>query len=172
MNKTLLCMALLAAGLSRAQAGDCVRSEPSPIFAANRSDIQSHTFTTQSDHEALERFRMAPGISVEARHGGCEYFLTSYRFESPELFAKGYSVTQAYQAGAKLLRQLQQLHAETGFDLVLAAGAMQHGAPALDLELPVRGDGVPPLETTMSLQAAGRQNGMGFVQIVLFRGPL
>jgi hypothetical protein len=38
--------------------------------------------------------------------------------------------------------------------------------------LPVAGDGVPPLEAVVTIDAAGRKDGQGRIALSLSRGPL
>ena len=126
---------LLAASLL-AHAQDCVdpvRSVPSPLFAATHAGIRAHSFALTSNHDAVERFEFGDGIQAEVRHGGCEYYVTTYRFSAPALFARGYTTRQVYA---------------------------------------VDGDGVDPLQGGVVIDAAGRRNRAGFVQVILFRGPL
>jgi hypothetical protein len=131
---------LLAASLL-AHAQDCVdpvRSVPSPLFAGVRATgthagIRAHSFALTSNHDAVERFEFGYGIQAEVRHGGCEYYVTTYRFSAPALFARGYTTRQVYA---------------------------------------VDGDGVDPLQGGVVIDAAGRRNRAGFVQVILFRGPL
>lgn len=160
-----------------AQADDCVRSTPSAIFAADRGDIRAHTFTLKSEHEAIERFRLASGIRVEVAHGGCEYLVNTLRFESNHLFAKGWSVADSYKEAASMLRMLQGAHAETNFDLGLAAATLLEESgrkrnPTMNRELAIHGDGEPPLEAGVKISAAGRRKGAGYLEVTLFRGPL
>jgi len=162
---------------SAVQADDCVRSTPSPVFAAARKDVQAHIFTLKSDHEAVERFKLAPGMQVKVEHGGCEYFVTKIRFEAPELFAKTYTDAMAYETAASLLRTLNNARPEVGFDLGLAsetllAEARRKRTPKLDHELSIQGDGVPPLQARIVIDAAGRARSLGYLEVTLFRGPL
>jgi hypothetical protein len=90
------------------------------MFPGDRGDVQSHRFTVQSDHEAVEQFRLDPATLVKVEHGGCEYVVTKLRFESPRLFVKKYSDALAYESAVSLLRQLKAARPELAFDLDLA----------------------------------------------------
>lgn len=169
----------LIAGMlcSTTRADDCVRSTPAPIFSANRSDIQTHSFTLRSDHEAVERFRFGSDTEVKVEHGGCEYYVTKLRFESPSLFAKKYSDTLAYQNAASLLRKLKDSRPEINFDLELASQTLLKEAgrkrvPKLNQEFRIQGDGVSPLQAVIQIDAAGRGRSFGYLEVTLFRGPL
>jgi hypothetical protein len=167
---------LLAASL-QAQAQDCVRSVPSPLFAGAQAGIRAHSFALASKHEAIERFEFGDGIQAEVRHGGCEYYVTTYRFSAPPLFARGYTTRQVYAAAAGFLRTLAALRADTASDPGLAAATLDAQArapadPVLGREIAVDGDGEAPLRGQVKVDAAGRRNRAGFVQVTLFRGPL
>lgn len=169
----------LIAGImcSTARADDCVRSTPTPMFPAGRSDIQSHRFTIESDHEAVEQFRLGPLTQVKVEHGGCEYVVAKLRFESPSLFEKTYSDALAYQNAVSLLRQLKDARPDITFDLELASRTLLKEAGSrrgtrLGRELAVRGDGVSPLQAVIVVGAAGREKSSGFLEVTLFRGPL
>lgn len=54
----------------------------------------------------------------------------------------------------------------------LDAQARAPADPALGRELVVDGDGEAPLQGQVKVDAAGRRNRAGFVQVTLFRGPL
>lgn len=150
-----------------AHAEDCIRSTPSPIFATDRAGLGSHAFALKSDHEATERFRLPSGMQVEVELGGCEYFVTTFRFQS-----KAHSAVDGYKEAASLLGMLQGEHADTTFDLNLAAATLLKEAgrkPRLGRELAVHGDGVPPLEAIVTV---GRRKASGPLEVTLFRGPL
>lgn len=150
-----------------ALAGDCVRSTPSAIFTGDGAGVQAHAFVLKTDHEATERFRLASGMQVDVELGGCEYFVTTFRFQS-----KAHSAADSYREAASLLRTLQSEHADTGFDLDLAAATLLNAAgrkSRLDREFAVHGDGVPPLEAVVTV---GRKSASGPLEITLFRGPL
>jgi hypothetical protein len=160
-----------------AQADDCIRSTPTPMFPAHRDAIQAHRFALESDHEALERFQLGPAMQVKVEHGGCEYFVTKLRFESPKLFAKNYTDAMAYETAASLLKKLKDARPELPFDLDLASAriakeARRKRVPGLNQEFVVDGDGVPPLQATVVIDAAGRGRTSGYVEVTLFRGPL
>ena len=170
---------LLAASLL-AHAQDCVdpvRSVPSPLFAATHAGIRAHSFALTSNHDAVERFEFGDGIQAEVRHGGCEYYVTTYRFSAPALFARGYTTRQVYAAAAGFLRTLAALQPNTASPPGLAAATLDaqaraSAAPVLGREIAVDGDGVDPLQGGVVIDAAGRRNRAGFVQVILFRGPL
>jgi hypothetical protein len=172
-------IAALGAALSGApaHADDCVRGVPTPAFSAQRMPIRDHRFDLRSDQEAIERFRFGPGTRVELRHGGCEYVVASFRFASADLLKAGQGAADAYRAAAALLLALDRLHPATGFRLQLAAAALLREVrrtpqPQLDKALPVAGDGVPPLEAVVTIDAAGRKDGQGRIALSLSRGPL
>jgi hypothetical protein len=170
---------LLAASLL-AHAQDCVdpvRSVPSPLFAGVRAGIRAHSFALSSNHDAVERFEFGDGIQAEVRHGGCEYYVTTYRFSAPALFARGYTTRQVYTAAAGFLRTLAALQPNTASPPDLAAATLDAqarapAAPVLGHEFAVDGDGVDPLQGGVVIDAAGRRKRAGFVQVTLFRGPL
>jgi hypothetical protein len=169
----------LTAGImcSMARADDCVRSTPAPIFAANRNDVQAHSFTLNSNHEAVERFHLGSGTQVTVEHGGCEYFVTKIRFESPALFAKKYTDSMAYETAASLLQKLKDSRPELNFDLNLASEtllkeARQKRVPKLNQEFSIPGDGSPPLQAMVQIDSAGRHGSFGYLEVTLFRGPL
>lgn len=173
----ILLAAALSAGALPARAQYCVRSVPAPLFAATQPGIRAHSFSLSSQHEATERFEFGDGVQAEVSHGGCEYYVTTYRFSAPPLFARGYTPRQVYAAAAGFLRTLAALRPDTSSDLGLAAATLdaQANAPAnpvLGQELTVDGDGAAPLQGQVKVDAAGRRNRAGFVQVTLFRGPL
>ena len=162
-----------------AYADDCVTAPPTPMFSTARRDIQSHGFRRKSAHEAIERLRLGPDTQVRVEHGGCEYVVAKLRFESPDLFANRYADGLAYEQAAALLGRLQALRPARGFDFdlrlarkTLLAAAGRKRPPGLGEEFHVRGDGVPPLEAVLQVEAAGRRGKGGFVDVTLFRGPL
>jgi len=169
----------LVAGIfcATVHADDCVRSRPRPIFPASRDDIQSHRFTIESDHEAVEQFRLDTLTQVKVEHGGCEYVVTKLRFESPTLFAKTYSDALAYETAVSLLRRLNDARPDSSFDLELASRTLMKEARKgrggkIGRELAVQGDGVSPLQAVILIDAAGREQSRGFLAVTLFRGPL
>lgn len=177
--KKLVLGMCLTAGITctAARADDCVRSTPAPIFPAGRNDVQAHTFALKSDHEAVEQFVLRSNLQVKVEHGGCEYFVTKIRFESSELFAAKYSDSMAYESAAGLLQELKKARPELNFDLDLASNTLRtevkrNRASKLNHELSIQGDGVPPLQAMILLDAAGREKSIGFLQVTLFRGPL
>lgn len=160
-----------------AHADDCVRSTPSPIFPADLHTVRDYGFRLQSDHEAAERFRFGPNMQVRVEHGGCEYFVTKFRFQSPALFSGTYSPALAYRTAASLLQQLNALRPESGFELDMASKTLlrvttRRPMPMLDKQFAVRGDGVAPLEAVVVVNAAGRRKSFGYLEVTLFRGPL
>lgn len=162
---------------SIARADGCVRSTPTPIFATNRTDVQAHSFTLQSDHEAVERFNLGTNTQVKVEHGGCEYFVTNVRFESPDLFREKYTNAVAYQIAASLLQALRQCRPELNFDLDLASKTLlqeinRNPMLKLEQEFPIQGDGIPPIQARLLINAAGRDGSFGFLKITMFRGPL
>lgn len=174
----VLGLVLGAAGaFAAAHADECVRSTPSPLFPAGRHEVQAHGFRLQSDHEAVERFQLGPDLRVTVAHGGCECFVTRFRFEAPGLFLKKYSPALAYAAAASLLRQLNGLRPDSPSALDLAAASLLQAArrtrvPELGQELPGQGDGSAPLATVVVVDAAGRGKSFGYIDISLFIGPL
>lgn len=177
--KNFLFGLVLSAGAisSMAHADECVRSTPAPIFAANRDDVQAHSFTLKSRHEAVERFRLGSDTQVKVEHGGCEYFVTKFRFESPNLFVEKYSRAIAYKTAASLLQKLKDSRQESGFDLDLASETLLKEAgrrqvPKLNQELRIQGDGVAPLQGGIQIDSAGRNRSFGYLEVTLFRGPL
>jgi len=177
-NILVFCTILIAGFVcSTGRADDCVRSEPFPAFSPNHKNILEHRFELTSKHVAIERFRLASGMQVEVQHGGCEYFVSRFKFESKELLTPPRSVAGAYKKAAALLQALQRLNPDAGFDLQLAAEALLREAagnrdPRIDRELPVRGDGVPPLEAVVKVDSVSRLSTAGRIEVTLFRGPL
>lgn len=179
MRVIVLAAALLAgAGAhARARAQDCMRSEAAPLFPKPLASIGAHAFTTTSNHEGVERFTFGDGVRADVNHGGCEYDVTTLRFSAPALFARGYAARQAYAAAAAYLRTLAALRPETSNDFGAAAATLDARAsaaptPAFGEELAVDGDGAPPIQGRVKVDAAGRQGKSGYVQVTLFKGPL
>jgi hypothetical protein len=169
----------LTAGIvcSMARADDCVRSTPSPIFAADRNDVRPHSFMLKSDHEAVERFHLGSDTQVKVEHGGCEYFVTTLRFESPDLFAKKYTDAMAYETAASLLLKLKDARPEFIFDLDLASETLLKEArrkrvPKLSQEFSIQRDRSSPLQAMMQIDAAGRHKSFGYLEVSFFIGPL
>lgn len=161
------------------RADDCVTGAPTPMFSAARRDIPAHAFQRKSAHEAIERFRLGPDVQVRVEHGGCEYVVAKFRFESPGLFANSHADGLAYEQAAALLGRLKALRPERDFDFdlglagkTLLQAARRKRPPGLGEELHVRGDGVAPLEAVLQVEAAGRRGASGYVEVSLFRGPL
>jgi hypothetical protein len=176
-NTVLFCAGLLTgfACLS-VHADECIRSTPFPIFKGH-DRVKEHRFELKANSEAFERFRLASGMQVLVTHGGCEYFVTKFRFESKDLFASGYSTATAYKAAASLLRELDRLRAHSTFDLHLASATLLRAARRnhhlkLNEEFAVSGDGVAELEARTQIDAAGRRPSEGYLELTLFRGPL
>jgi len=178
-----LCLLLLTAVLASPAIGHCageeacVRGEPAPVFPAAQAGIKAHRFNTVSSHEARERVELASGMTVDIHHQGCEYFVTTFRFEGAGILKSDASIKASYQAAAELLRQLGHLKSDPGFDLALAAATLEKASRsaqplAFELELPVAGDGTDFLQSQVKLDNAGRKAASGFVQITLFKGPL
>jgi hypothetical protein len=179
LRVVVLCLVLaIAPSAAWASASDdCVRSEPAPIFDAARSDIKSHRFVPVSGHEAKEYAVLASGASLEIHHGGCESFVTTFRWQSAQLARNVKSRLDAYMAAATLLRELKKVKESSGFDLALAATVLETAArknPNIEFEeqLAVKGDGIDFLQAQVQVDAAGQKSGIGFIQVSLFRGPL
>lgn len=156
---------------------ECVRSEPAPVFEAKQLGIHSHRFALVSSHEAQEQLRLNSGELVDIHHGGCEYFVTTFRFSSVNILKSSKSRLDAYKISATLLRRLQQLKGKSGFDLVLAARTLEavvekNRAIEFGRQFAVDGDGTDFLQTQVQVDAAGQKAGVGFVQVSLFKGPL
>lgn len=164
-------------GVCAPESEECIRSEPAPVFDAKQPAIRSHQFVPVSNHEAREYVVLASGESLEIHHGGCEYFVTTFRFQSRYILKDIKSRPATYTAAATLLRRLQQLNEKSGFDLALAAktletAARRNSAIEFEEQLAVEGDGTDFLQTQVQVDAAGEVSGKGFVQISLFKGPL
>jgi hypothetical protein len=130
-----------------------------------------------SKHEAKEYVVLASGVSLEVRHGGCESFVTTFRWQSPNIAQNVKSRLDAYLMAAGLLRGLQQLNEHSGFDVVRAASALEAAArknPKIGFEeqLVVQGDGTDFLQAQVQIDTAGQKSGIGFIQVSLLRGPL
>lgn len=169
--------ALMAAVTGRCAEEGCVRSAPAPVFRGSQAGLGAHRFKTISSHEAREHVELASGVSVDIHHQGCEYFVTTFRFESADILKNGTSVQAAYQSAAGLLRQLGRLKGEFVFDLQLAAATLDQTSRdsrplELEQEIPFGGDGSGLLQTQVKIDSAGRNAKSGFVQVTLFLGPL
>jgi hypothetical protein len=156
---------------------ECVRGEPIPVFNAGRPGIRAHNFVSVSSHEANEFVTLSSGEAVEIHHGGCEYFVTTFRFHSKRILKDGKSPRDAYKTAAALLRRIGQLKEESGFDLIRAAGTLEAAVrrnPGVNFEEPfaVEGDGIDFLQAQVQVDALSRKGGIGFLQVSLFRGPL
>src|SRR5476649_284281 len=169
-------LALPLAGFCAAQSDDCVRSEPGPVFDGKQAGISSYHFSPVSSHEAREQLVLNSGESVEIKHGGCEYMVTTFRIQAKSISSSVKTAREAYLTAAASLRRLQQLKETSGFNLALAAGALDAAVkrnPKIDFgeEIPVEGDGVDFLQAQVQVDAAGWESGVGHIQITLFRGP-
>ncbi len=177
---TVLLGAVLATPLTAmcaSESDECIRSEPTPVFNAVQSGIKSHRFVRVSSHEAKEYVVLSSGVSLEVRHGGCESFVTTFRWQSANIAKNVKSRLDAYLTAAGLLRSLQRLNEHSGFDVVLAAAALEAAArknPKIEFEeqLAVQGDGADFLQAQVQVDAAGQKSGIGFIQVSLLRGPL
>jgi hypothetical protein len=172
-----IALALPSTAMCASAADDCVRSEPAPVFEAVQAGLRSHRFVPLSRHEAKEYVVLASGASLEVHHGGCEYFVTTFRWQSARIARHVKSRPDAYLAAAALMRELRQLKQNPGFDLVLAAATLETAArknPKLEYEeqLAVEGDGDDFLQAQVQLDAAGQKSGVGYIQVTLSRGPL
>lgn len=178
--KRVIALIAISVGLvsSPARADDCVRGEPTPLFAGTgKENISGHRFTLTSEHEAKEEFRFGSTTKVEVTHGGCEYVVLTMRVKSASLFATKYSHELAYREAARFLQQLTRLRPEITFDLEQAAATLLKASTArrsviLDRELVVIGDGAPPLQAGIKVASARRQESVGYFAVTLFRGPL
>lgn|GEM_PF-2004162 len=170
-----IALALPLPGLCAPAPGDCVRSAPVPAFNAKQPGIRSYRFSPVSDHEAREYLALTTGESVDIRHGGCEYLVTTLHIKSKSIPIRLTAGRDAFLVAANLLRQLRQLKDTSGFDLALAANTLSaaaKGNPAFEEPLAVEGDGADFLQAQVQVDATGQESGAGFVQITLFRGPL
>lgn len=165
------------AGMCAQAPSECVRSKPAPVFKGGQPGIRSHRFVPVSDHEAREYAVLNSGELLDIRHGGCEYFVTTFRFKSRLILKSIKSRNNAYMLAATLLRRLQQMKVSSGFNLALAAGALDVVARSnSEIEFgeafAVEGDGTDFLQAQVQLDEVGRKPGNEFIQISLFRGPL
>ncbi|MGO4467784.1 M13 family metallopeptidase [Pseudoduganella sp. RAF53_2] len=151
-----IALALPLPGLCAPAPGDCVRSAPAPAFNAKQPGIRSYRFSPVSDHEAREYLALTTGESVDIRHGGCEYLVTTLRIKSKSIPIRLTAGRDAFLTAANLLRRLRQLKDTSGFDLALAANTLSaaaKGNPAFEEPLAVEGDGTDFLQAQV---ASGR----------------
>lgn len=165
------------AGTCAPKPSECVRSKPAPVFNGVQPGVRSHRFVPVSDHEASEYAVLTSGESMDIRHGGCEYFVTTFRFQSGLTLRNVKSRHDAYMVAATLLRRLQQLKESSGFDLALAASTLDVAARRnSEIEfgepLAVEGGETDFLQTQVQVDEVGRKPGNEFIQISLFKGPL
>lgn len=166
-------LSLASAAASAAGAdSDCVRSEPTPLFADASPHVRDHTFRVRSRHEATEHFRLDGGVEVIVEHGGCEYVVATLRFRGPAL-----GDGNPYATAARLLQTLQADGAQIPFQLNAAARtlnvlARNRPMPAFGTEHVVTDDGEAPLQAGIRLDRASGNGKVGSVQVTLFRGPL
>ena len=170
-------LALPLTAMCASASDECIRSEPAPVFTAVQSGIKSHRFARVSSHEAKEHVVLSSGVSLEVIHGGCESFVTTFRWQSAQIARSVKSRSDAYMVAATLLRGLKTLKENSGFDLALAAAALEAAARnnpkiAFEEQLAVAGDGVDFLQAQVQVDGAGQKSGIGFIQVSLLRGPL
>ncbi|MRW92929.1 hypothetical protein GJ699_23300 [Duganella sp. FT80W] len=171
--KTFYAALLLLLSLSAWAEDSCMRSEAEPMFTPHQPGLRNYQFKRLSATEAQESFQLASGESVLLEHGGCEYFVTKFRFSSPAILKQGATRKQAFASAGQLLRRLRLLKGDSAFDLLLAARTLETAVQRKpDVEYgesqDVEGDGEDFLQTQAQLVAAGP----GFVQLMLFKGPL
>jgi len=158
---------------------ECVRGEPEPLYSRKNSKIKSHSFTLRSRTEAIENIVSLSGDRVIIMHGGCEYYVNSFRYESDEISASNPSAPYWGAEAAKALRRLHALGLTGVFDYVKAAETLEKliNEPehlSFDSEIPVEGDGTDFLQTRVVLKGGGRLQGQtgGYVAFELLKGPL
>ena len=78
-------LALPGSGICAPAPYDCARSEPTPVFDMRQAGIPTHCYFPVSSHEAREYIVLTTGESLEIRLGGCEYFVTTFRVQSPRI---------------------------------------------------------------------------------------
>lgn len=173
MKKICVAIMFLLSSLPARADDECVRGVPEPMFGAGQAGVRGHRFKSLSSHEATESVQLASGVKIDMEHGGCEYVVTKFRFSGPDILKQGAARDQAFAAASQALRQLLQFKLNSAFDLQLAARTLadafkQHPGIQFEEPLMVDGDGADFLQTQVELDAAGP----GFVQLMLFKGPL
>lgn len=164
-------------GLCAETANNCTRGEPYPAFSKNRPEIQSRQFFLISAHEAREKIQLRAGGLIRIRHTGCEYYVTTFKFESKELMQGNPSIRATYREAALWLRKLEQLKADSIFKLGLAADTLEQASgKSSDVKIAdafaVDGDGTDFLQTQVRIDRTGRNGPLGFIEVSLFKGPL
>ena len=170
---------IMASGLWLFSHGEdeCMRGKPYPVFSKNLPELRSRQFSLKSVHEANERIQLKSGESIRIHHWGCEYYVITFRFESADILKAGMSKSAAFKEAVPLLRKLQQLKADSVFDLGLAASTLekailQPNDLAFGEQFPVEGDGTDFLQTQVKIDSAGRNDKVGFIEVSLLKGPL
>lgn len=127
-------LALGLAGLPVLQAGPapqapaptrrCARPVPAPVLKA-QAGLSALAFQAVSDHEATESAVLDGGTTLSITHWGCQDLMLTFAFESKALPDLTKDVPAGYREAAAQLRRLIALKADTGFNLVKAAEALE-----------------------------------------------
>jgi len=170
---------IMASGLGLFSLGEdeCMRGKPYPVFSKDLPELHNRRFSLKSAHEANERVQLKSGESIRIHHWGCEYYMITFRVESAGILKAGMSKSAAFKEAVLLLRKLQQLKADSVFNLGLAANTLEKAILqptdlSFDEQFPVEGDGTDFLQTQVKVDSAGRIGKAGFIEISLLKGPL
>jgi hypothetical protein len=83
---------------------ECIRGEPEPSL--NLNIFPSRKFTSISKTKAIETASLTNGDQLIIKHGGCEYFVQTYRFETSRFQADTSNLIFWYKNAVKLLNEI------------------------------------------------------------------
>lgn len=84
---------------------DCIRGEPEPSLDLNV--FPTRQFTSISKTTAIETASLTNGDKLIIKHGGCEYFIQTYRFETSRFQADTSKIILWYKNTVKLLSEIE-----------------------------------------------------------------
>ncbi len=115
---------------------DCIRGEPIPALDSNK--FVFHAFEPINSISATETVILANGTRLIISHGGCEYFVQTYRFEVTALATDTTDLDFWYNQAVILLREIEAANVSP-MDFAVAISALQTFADSDDekgLEIP------------------------------------
>jgi len=100
---------------------DCTRGDPVPSF--NLTVFPNRQFQLIDQTTAIETVDLDNNEKIIVRHGGCEYYVLTYRFETSRFQADTSKILFWYKKTVKLLSEIEQAN-QSPIDIKLGLRAM------------------------------------------------